>query len=157
MRYPYSCVALGALMLAACGQEPADESVAGVEPPAMPPAEVTAETESTVPTGRLGDAVVPSRYRLELTILPDQDDFSGVTEIDVQIAAATRSIFLHGNGLKVDKVQLTTANGDSYAGRYEQVHDTGVARIDFDDDIPSGTATLRVSYSAPFQQNSQGL
>ena len=144
-------------MLAACGREPANVPVAGVEPPAMPPAEIAAETESPVPTGRLGNAVVPSRYRLELTILPDQDDFSGATEIDVQIAAATRSIFLHGNGLKMDKAQLTTANGDSYAGRYEQVHDTGVARIDFDDDIPSGTATLRFSYTAPFQQNSQGL
>ena len=157
MRYTYLCGALGALVLVACGQEPADLPTTDTKIPATVSAEDIVADDLNAPVGRLGNAVVPSAYRLELTILPDQDDFSGITEIDIEIAAATRSIYLHGNGLLVDKAQLTMLNGDVFTGSYQQVHETGVARIDFDDEVPAGGATLRISYTAPFQDNSQGL
>ena len=157
MRYRLIYGVLSALILVACGQEASEPPAVDAEIPAAQKVQSTAADDQDVPLGRLGNAVVPSAYRLELTILPDQDDFSGVTEIDAEIAAATRVIYLHGNGLVVDSAQLTTANGDSYTGSYQQVHETGVARIDFDQEIPAGKATLRISYTAPFQENAQGL
>jgi alanyl aminopeptidase len=157
MRYIYLYGALSALMLAACGQEPVESPGADAEMQAAQSTESGVADDQNAPIGRLGSAVVPSAYRLELKILPDQDDFSGITEIDIDITAATRSIYLHGNGLVVENAHLTKANGDSYTGSYRQVHETGVARIDFDDEIPAGAATLRISYTAPFQNNSQGL
>ena len=42
------------------------------------------------PRGRLGTEVRPLAYRLELKILPDQAEFSGVASINVDIAAPTR-------------------------------------------------------------------
>jgi alanyl aminopeptidase len=157
MRYRLIYGVLSALILVACGQEASEPPAVDAEIPAAQKVQSTAADDRDVPLGRLGNAVVPSAYRLELTILPDQDDFSGVTEIDAEIAAATRVIYLHGNGLVVDSAQLTTANGDSYTGSYQQVHETGVARIDFDQEIPAGKATLRISYTALFQENAQGL
>jgi len=157
MRYTYLFGALSALILAACSQEPGDSPTADSESQPPQQTDSAAAVDQNVPVGRLSNAVAPGAYRLELTILPDQDDFSGVTEIDIEITAATRSIFLHGKDLVVDSAQLTVAAGDSYTGKYQQVHETGVARIDFDDEIPAGPATLRISYTAPFQDNAQGM
>lgn len=147
MRNILLCSVLAAFVLAACSEAP-DEAPTTVS-------EATAD--SHIPVGRLGNAVMPSAYRIELTILPDQDDFSGTTEIDVGIKTATRSIYLHGNGLVVDNVDMTTADGRVHSGKYEQVHESGVARIDFDAEIAAGNGTLRISYTAPFQDTGQGL
>jgi len=157
MRYKKVFGALSGLILVACGQEPGEAPVAENQAQVSQQIESGNAADQSVPVGRLGPAVVPSAYRLELKILPDQDDFSGITEIDVQIAAATRSIFLHGNGLVVDSAEISLADGATYVGSYEQVHETGVARIDFEDEIPAGTAKLRISYTAPFQNTGQGL
>ena len=157
MRYIYIFGALSALMLSACSEQPAVSTTANIKAQAEQQKASTESGDQNVPVGRLGDAVTPSAYRLELTILPDQDDFSGVTEIDIEIRAAARSIYLHGRDLVVQDAELTSATGGSYTGSYQQVHDTGVARIDFDEEIPAGAATLRISYSAPFQDTGQGL
>ena len=65
---------------------------------ALPAAAPTAEP---VPLGILSDAATPSAYRLDLTILPDQERFSGHAEIDVTLKGATSSLYLHGRDLKV--------------------------------------------------------
>ncbi|MET0375523.1 MAG: M1 family peptidase, partial [Rhizorhabdus sp.] len=65
---------------------------------ALPAAAPVAEP---VPLGILSDAATPSAYRLDLTILPDQERFSGHTEIDVTLKGATSSLYLHGRDLRV--------------------------------------------------------
>jgi alanyl aminopeptidase len=128
------------LLLTACGGGQAPE---------------TASTEP--PTGQLGDAVQPVAYRLGLTILPEREDFAGVAEIDVRLAARTAEIYLHGNGLVVSDASLTAADGGVHAADYEQVDDTGVARLTLAAPVPAGPATLRFEYTAPFRPRSEGL
>ena len=65
--------------------------------------------------GRLGADVRPLAYRLDLEILPDQAEFSGVAAIDVDIAAPTRVIYLHGNGLTVQSAAHIDGAGVSRA------------------------------------------
>jgi len=141
MRTTYPLIILFTLLLNACGQDQAPET----------------DFAPAIPVGQLGNAVQPIMYRLDLTILPEQDDFSGITEIDVEIAEATTVIYLHGNGLKISTASLTTPDGDSHVAVYEQVEDTGVARLTFSSSVPSGAATLRFEYTAPFLTSSEGL
>ena len=113
--------------------------------------------EAGAPRGRLGTEVRPLAYRLELRILPDQAEFSGVASIDVAIAAATPVIHLHGNGLTVQSAAHVDAAGVSRAATWEQVDPTGVARLRFDTPVPAGKGTLRLEYTGPFGKAGEGL
>ncbi|HEY0114635.1 MAG TPA: hypothetical protein VGB54_02835, partial [Allosphingosinicella sp.] len=54
--------------------------------------------QGDVPIGQLPDTARPTAYRLDLTIDPSQERFSGTAEIDVELRERTQSIFLHGRG-----------------------------------------------------------
>ena len=54
-----------------------------------------------VPAGRLPDTVAPVAYRLDLTVDPAKERFSGKVEIDVTLKQASDQIFLHGRDLAV--------------------------------------------------------
>jgi hypothetical protein len=69
------------------------------------------------PTGKLPAAVTPTAYRLELTILPDQERFSGRAEIAVELAAPAAFVWLHGRELNVAQV-VAEAGSRRIAGRY---------------------------------------
>ncbi len=115
------------------------------------------QAQDTAPPGRLPDTVVPTHYRLDLSIDPRQTTFRGEAQIEVTLALATRSIWLHGLGLKV-KTASVSAGGHTQAARYEEVdHVTGVARLVTASPIAAGAAQLRFEYSAPFQSSPQGL
>ena len=104
-----------------------------------------------IPSGQLGTNVTPTRYELELTLIPEKSGFSGKVDIDVSIRQASGHIFLHGQGLDVGKVTLQqgslTLNAD-----YTQVHDSGIARIDLPQAV-SGDVRLTFSYQAPYSQS----
>lgn len=144
MRMLPGLVVLAALALLPVTATPAAEPAQPVDAP--PP----------VPTGRLGMAVVPGAYRLELTLLPDQPSFSGRAQIDVRVAAATRVIYLHGNGLEVSSAVLKPADGAPLVASYEQVDPLGVARLDFASPVPAGPATLEFAWTAPFRERADG-
>ncbi len=117
----------------------------------------TADANPPVPTGRLGTAVVPSAYRLDFTLLPDQPTFSGHGQIDVRIAVPTRVIYIHGNGLDVSRAVLVPAGGGQpLEARYEQVDPLGVARLGFDAPVPAGGATLEFTWTAPLRERADG-
>ncbi|WP_394647121.1 M1 family metallopeptidase [uncultured Sphingomonas sp.] len=111
---------------------------------------------SIVPLGRLGDAVRPLAYRLALTIDPTQPRFTGHAEIDTQLARATRTLFLHGNGLGVTRATATVGKR-TVAARYTQVDPSGVVRLDLDGELPAGRVTLTFDYDAPFMTGGEGL
>jgi len=106
--------------------------------------------------GQLPEGVKPTAYRLALTIDPSQPRFAGHTEIDVQLTRAATSIYLHGNGLKVSRV-LVTSGSATLVARYGQVADNGVARIDFPRELPAGGVTLQFDYTAAFRTEDEGL
>jgi aminopeptidase N len=122
----------------------------------LAPAALAAPADGA-PAGRLPRDVIPSHYRLSLTIDPSKDEFSGDTVIDVSVQHPTRLIWLHGQGLKVASVSVVSGK-QTLPAHYEEIdHDFGVSRVTTDTDIPAGAATLRFHYSAPFQSTGQGL
>ncbi len=134
------------LILAAC-QPGSDQQPASAETPQADPA---------MPAGQLGEAVVPSRYVLDLTIVPERDAFSGRVEIEVEINQPARVIWLHGRDLDVSSAWLEQGATRIDAG-YDQVDNTGVARLDLAALPETGPASLHFEYSAPFNRSLEGL
>ena len=56
------------------------------------------------------DEVGPVRYRLDLTLVPDQDTFSGAVEIDLQFAKSTSVLWLNAERLTVKDATLTVSD-----------------------------------------------
>ncbi|MGZ5939705.1 MAG: M1 family metallopeptidase, partial [Rhizomicrobium sp.] len=110
-----------------------------------------------IPLGRLPRIAVPQRYRIALRIDPRTDRFSGHVEIDVNFTKARRALFLHGLGLNVSGVTVRLSSGQNFAAHYDQVDDSGVARLIFVDQVPAGRATLIFDYDAPFSAGLVGL
>lgn len=147
MRTFYTTMALMGLgALAACGN--GGETGSGTNTEA-------GKAVDAIPAGQLGMAVVPEHYRLNLTILPEEERFSGRVGIDVTINQPSSVIFLHGNDLTVEDVWLTTGEQRIEAS-YEQVDATGIARLDLDQVPPLGAATLHFVYDAPFNGALEG-
>ena len=65
---------------------------------------------------RLGEATRPTRYRIELTVIPDAPTYSGTVEIDLQLRAALSEIWLNAHGLTIHEANLT-AGGKLLPGR----------------------------------------
>jgi aminopeptidase N len=117
----------------------------------------TTTTDEAYPRGQLPATVTPQRYRMTFEIDPAQPEFTGVTEIALKIAETTRRIWLHGNGLAVTEATLEV-DGQPRPARYTQVDPTfGVARVELDEDIPAGPATLRIRYRATLNTGAEGL
>jgi len=109
-----------------------------------------------VPQGRLSDAARPLAYRIDLTVVPDRERFSGHVEIDVELKDATTALFLHGRDLRMTSV-AARAGGQTVAATYSEVDALGVARLDFATPLPAGKATLVFDYDAPFGDSASGL
>lgn len=116
----------------------------------------TAASAEDIPLGRLPDTATPLAYRLNLTLNPELPRFSGHTEIDVTVKAATKSLYIHGRDLKVSKA-WAKAGTSTIATTYTQVHQLGVVRLDFAKPLPAGKATLVFDYDAPFGTGAAGL
>lgn len=101
---------------------------------------------------------VPERYSLALKIDPEQTQFSGRTTIRVQLKQASDHLWLHGKELKVSKVTVKPGKGKALTARYVEADaQTGVARLDFGRTLSPQTLTVEIAYSAPLNQQLQGL
>lgn len=109
-----------------------------------------------VPLGRLPDTVRPAAYRIDLKVDPAKADFTGHVEIDAEANAPTRTIFLHGLGLKMVRADVM-AGGKRVAAKYAEVDPSGVARLDLARAVPAGKITLRFDYSTGFREGAEGL
>jgi alanyl aminopeptidase len=118
--------------------------------PARPP------RDEQAPSGRLPRDVRPLRYSLDLTVLPHQENFSGVAEIVIALSRPRDLIYLHANELDVR--EATVAVGDrSLPVRWEKTQEEGVAAVHLPAPVGPGEATLRVRYEGRFSQNLHGL
>jgi alanyl aminopeptidase len=113
--------------------------------------------EREVPVGRLGDAIVPVHYRLELRIDPIQDSFSGTVSIDAHLNEPVDSIWLHGKGFDIDEIFLADADGNRVAASYEQKHDSGVSLVSLAQKVDAGAVTIDISFQRPFETGTNGL
>ncbi|MBL6852729.1 MAG: ERAP1-like C-terminal domain-containing protein [Alphaproteobacteria bacterium] len=110
-----------------------------------------------IPLGKLARVAVPERYRIALRIDPKAERFTGHVEIDVKFLKARRSLFLHGLNLNMSAVTVRVKGKPVEAAHYDQVHDSGVARLIFVEPVPAGEATLVFDYDAPFDPSLDGL
>ena len=113
-------------------------------------------TAAPLPELQLPRDAVPVAYRLEVTLVPDRERFEGRVEIDVTVARTLPALFLHARGLDVSSATVT-AGGAEIPARLEQLTPEGVARLTPSRPIPAGPATLRFSYSGPWNGQSTGL
>ncbi len=108
------------------------------------------------PKLRLGDDVRPVRYRLDLTIVPQQDTFTGKIDIDLDVRKPTDIVWLNARGLTFDKAELT-AGGRTEAAK-AQTSGTEFAGFAAASPIPAGPAHLRIEYHGDFNKlGSDGL
>lgn len=111
-----------------------------------------------VPRGRLPQTAQPLHYDLQFRIDPASDGFAGVTTIRVKLDAAADHVWLHGDGLLVESVEITDAAGAKSTGKYVQVKDAdGVAHIGFGKSLAAQTISLRIVYRAKFDEHLEGL
>jgi alanyl aminopeptidase len=97
--------------------------------------------------------VGPIGYRVDLTIVPDQDTFSGAVEIDLQFAKSTSILWLNSEKLTVKDATLTVSQEKLTAKVIRQPTDyVGFA---FDHPVGPGEATLRVGYQGEINRKDQ--
>lgn len=120
------------------------------------PESAATATDQRPPLGRLPDTLRPRLYRLDLTIDPNRERFSGRAEIDTDLRQSTRHIWLHGRDLAVQRA-VATAGGRTFVGKWRQAHPTGVTLLTFSDPLPAGAVTFSFTYDAPFNDTPSGL
>jgi len=110
------------------------------------------------PAGQLPTDVTPLAYRLELKTDPDADSFSGNVAIDVALTAPHARIWLHSVDQTVLSAKAVLDDGTHIPATFTgNQAPGGVSRLDFDSPIPAGTATLEISYTAPYNMGLAGL
>ena len=72
--------------------------------------------ETKAPDFRLPDTARPTRYQLDLTILPDQPVFQGTAKIGVELKERTDTIWLNAKDLTVSAITVTS--GEASAARW---------------------------------------
>jgi aminopeptidase N len=112
--------------------------------------------DANAPKGKLPNVAAPTAYRLDFTVLPEQDRFTGHDEIDVTLKQAAKSIYMHGRDLDVTRA-VAVVGGKTVPAKWVQVDKTGTARLDFASQIPAGDVTLKFDYSAPFGDSASGM
>ena len=132
-----TCIAIVSALLTGCSKSP-DTT------------DTTSEEPDTPPVGRLSGNVAPEHYRLELRIDPREDTFSGRVTIDVTVNEATDRIYLHGKRLEISSAHVVDGEDNQIAASWEQVDDTGVAKLSLDRPVSAGSAAIHLVYSVAF-------
>ncbi|MFW6197666.1 MAG: M1 family metallopeptidase, partial [Myxococcota bacterium] len=153
-------VAAGALgCMARSGGAPGAANIA--------PGEATDETgggrvadEREPPLGQLPEDVRPLAYRLLMRIVPDRDRFEGEVEIPIVLAERRSVIWMHGRDLDVTSVDVVAHDGRELAATWDPVgapEADGVVAVRLPEPLSPGKATVRVRWSAAFDETLKGL
>jgi len=96
--------------------------------------------------------VRPIRYSLSMRIVPAEERFSGVADIEVELDRPRTVLWLHGRGLHV-----TSARVDDAPAAYEQVNAEGLARLVLPRPSGPGKARLHLAWDREFDPQIVGL
>ncbi len=144
------CLFFAAVLVSACSESESPQ-------PQPVSQDLIAMSAGEAPVGQLDNSVMPRHYRLELTIDPRQDRFSGQSEIDVTFNEPRDQLWLHGKNLEVTDVWLSNGSNERISATYEEKLESGVALITLEKPVAAGDATLHFSYSAPFNTSTNAL
>jgi alanyl aminopeptidase len=104
------------------------------------------------PRFRLGDSVLPERYRVDLTLSPSQETFSGSVDIEVNLRQAEPTIWLNATNITV---QHAAVNSIAVHPVTEGRDFLGLA---MDHPLGPGSAQIHIDYSGHVsQKSSDGL
>jgi cytosol alanyl aminopeptidase len=108
-----------------------------------------------LPKLRLGDDVRPVRYHLDLTLIPEQDTFTGRIEIDLDIRKAADIVWLNARTLKFDDAKFIQT-GSTVAAKVET--DKEFAGFTPPSALQPGPAKLQIAFHGEFnKKGSDGL
>lgn len=96
---------------------------------------------ATPPSFRLGGAVRPTHYKLDLTVLPAAGRFSGTMDIDLDIREASSIIWLNAVGLRIGPASLNRLKARVITG-----HDQ-FAGFAVDRPVGPGAAALHIPFN----------
>jgi alanyl aminopeptidase len=153
----FACLILlfAVLPLAACDSGPQARTERRAKPATARVA--AASTATDIPLGQLPAHVEPLHYKLDLSINPDQRRYEGTVEIEIDLKAPKREFYLHGKDLQVSKVTARLADHTQVNGTYRQVDQSGVARLNFDQQLPTGRINVLIPFSAAFETSPDAL
>ena len=102
-----------------------------------------------LPTG-----VAPVEYRLDFEPTTDAENFSGIVEIDVQVARPTRRFSLNSAELTISEARMVDLGRDA-----KIVPDAAAETVafEFGASLPAGQHTLRIVYRGHVNESTSGL
>src|SRR5262245_47339167 len=104
-----------------------------------------AEQTPTPPKFRLADSVRPTRYALDLIIVPDEETFAGTADIDLSLRESTSIVWLHGVDLIVREATIKTG-GKTVAARTITGHEPFLG-FAVERPLSAGKAVLHIAYN----------
>lgn len=108
------------------------------------------------PNFRLGDKVLPEKYRINLTILPEHADFTGAVDIDLFVREPSPVIWLNATELNVR--EATFKSGAATKTAKVVVGGVDFVGFEFEEPLASGNGTLHVTFQGKLNTNaSHGL
>jgi alanyl aminopeptidase len=101
---------------------------------------------SPAPKLRLAEVqdIAPAVYRADLTLDPERDSFSGSISIKIEVRKPSETIWLNGDGIKVEEASLTRGGRSMFARPLPGGDD--FIGFQFDSMIPAGEAELHIRY-----------
>ncbi|HYL78753.1 MAG TPA: M1 family metallopeptidase [Bryobacteraceae bacterium] len=111
-----------------------------------------AATAPEPPKLRLPDNTRPSRYTVDLTLIPDRDTFHGTVDIGIDIRTPTSILWLNAAALKIQDASFRDAAGPAVNAQ-TVAGGADFAGFSFDHPI-SGKGVLHVSYEGKINRNS---
>jgi alanyl aminopeptidase len=106
------------------------------------------------PKLRLGDDARPTRYRLDLTLIPTEDQFKGSIDIDLELRKPTDLLWLNARDLTVESASLTSAGKTLPATT--QPGGKEFLGFAFPSTVPAGAAKLHVAFHGDFNTKGSG-
>ena len=152
-----------AAVLAACSNigeptsETADQAESSLAQPDYKYSGTKLQLSTTPPAARLPKGITPTHYSLHLNIDPRRERFSGSASIEIELGGDTDLIWLHGIDLSVESASAILPDGAVVPLQWEQANATGAAKLTAGSPLKAGKATLKLTYTAPFNTSLEGL
>ncbi|WP_338863241.1 M1 family metallopeptidase [Myxococcus stipitatus] len=106
---------------------------------------------------RLPTTVRPQRYAATLTLDLGAKSFTGQQTVDVELSAPTREIILHAIALELGEVTFRSGGTQLKASSIRPMPASETVVVSFDAPLPTGRATLEVTWKGPFTDGLRGM
>ncbi|MBV8732762.1 MAG: M1 family peptidase, partial [Acidobacteriia bacterium] len=110
-----------------------------------------------IPKLRLAEVqdVSPTRYGLELSVDPEQAQFTGTVQISLDVRKPLATLWLNASDLTIQEATLSAAGKQQTAKAAASGPD--LLNLQFESMVPSGPAELRIRYSGKIRQDTGGV